>query len=274
MPALYIFREFGGSQVWQKVSDGYININHMADATGKRIDNWLSNQSTQDLLEEFKREQRLHSSNSRDVVLPLVTSRARVDRGGGTWAHPDIAIQFAQWCSPAFALQVSRWVREWMTTARNPVADMDRVAFRDQLKDKSRLELTDAIKEYLEQIRRYDDKRYCGQFFARSHNLINELITTENAQDMRERLSGELGKVVKESELIRDYFPPEYLQHYVAVCRSAANFMLKDDLDPLTAIEKAAEYALPSAYVPRPIDFVEHIKIVRKRLESSGGELA
>ncbi|MEG3878848.1 KilA-N domain-containing protein [Microcoleus sp. herbarium7] len=29
----------------------------------------------------------------------------------GTFAHPDIAIQFAQWCSPSFALWVSRQVR-------------------------------------------------------------------------------------------------------------------------------------------------------------------
>lgn len=28
----------------------------------------------------------------------------------GTWAHPHIAIQFAQWCSPKFALWVSRQI--------------------------------------------------------------------------------------------------------------------------------------------------------------------
>ena len=31
--------------------------------------------------------------------------------GQGTWAHPDIAIQFAQWCSPEFALWVSSQIR-------------------------------------------------------------------------------------------------------------------------------------------------------------------
>lgn len=35
--------------------------------------------------------------------------------GGGTFAHPDIAIQFAQWCSPAFALWVSRQIRHLLT---------------------------------------------------------------------------------------------------------------------------------------------------------------
>ena len=33
-------------------------------------------------------------------------------RYGGSWIHPDLAIQLAQWCSPSFAIQVSRWTRE------------------------------------------------------------------------------------------------------------------------------------------------------------------
>ena len=30
----------------------------------------------------------------------------------GSWFHPDLAVQLAQWISPFFSLQVSRWVRE------------------------------------------------------------------------------------------------------------------------------------------------------------------
>jgi len=36
----------------------------------------------------------------------------------GTFAHPDIAIHIAQWCSADFSIQVSRWVRQLMTTGR------------------------------------------------------------------------------------------------------------------------------------------------------------
>jgi uncharacterized small protein (DUF1192 family) len=43
---------------------------------------------------------------------------------GGTWAHPNIAIQFAQWCSASFALQVSRWVCEWFSRG-STVSQMD-----------------------------------------------------------------------------------------------------------------------------------------------------
>ena len=30
----------------------------------------------------------------------------------GTWIHPDLGIQLAQWCSPSFSIQVSKWIRE------------------------------------------------------------------------------------------------------------------------------------------------------------------
>jgi hypothetical protein len=99
----------------QRDIDGYINLNEMASATGKRIDRWLTNQSTQDLIAEFES---LTTTNSCELKPAIITQEGRF--GGGTWAHPDIALQFAQWCSPSFALQVSRWVREWITTGKRP----------------------------------------------------------------------------------------------------------------------------------------------------------
>jgi KilA-N domain len=76
----------------------------------------------------------------------ILSKRGSPENGGGTWLHPDLAIQLAQWCSPAFAIQVSRWVREWMTIGQNPVNlhqdDIDRIVFRDTLKDESRLRMT------------------------------------------------------------------------------------------------------------------------------------
>jgi hypothetical protein len=64
-------------------------------------------------------ENSLNPSDVRDLKSALIIKRGKYD--GGTWGHPDIAIQFAQWLDKSFALQVSRWVREWMTTGRNPV---------------------------------------------------------------------------------------------------------------------------------------------------------
>lgn len=268
MPAEKIVRTFDGFAIDQRVADGYINLNQMANAAGKRIGNWLRLQETQNLIAEFNLQQETVYSDPSKRSPALVTIRGGIE-GGGTWAHPDIAIQFAQWCSPAFALQVSRWVREWMTTGRNPLADIDRVTLRDGLKDRTRLEMTDEVKRYLEDIKRYDDQKFRGRYFAQVHDAINIAITGETAKQMRNRLSAELGKSVKESDLIRDYFPSDYLQRYISLCQATANIMFREGLEPLAAVEKAVDYALPRSYCPTPIDFVEHIKSARGRLRDS-----
>ncbi|MEM9451102.1 MAG: KilA-N domain-containing protein [Cyanobacteria bacterium P01_E01_bin.6] len=120
-----------GKLIQQLVDNGYINLNQMAEATGKRVDNWLRLQETKDLISEFERQQNdlseLKSKNSsnklpqiRGSLFELHQDQEYLEalvaiegRGGGTWAHPDIAIQFAQWCSPVVALRVSQIVRNW-----------------------------------------------------------------------------------------------------------------------------------------------------------------
>lgn len=259
----FIERRYNQVKVNQRVADGYVSLNQMAKATGKRIDNWMRLQETTSLLREFGEDPIYKGSE------PLVTVEGRA---GGTWAHPDIALQFAQWCSPGFALQVSRWVREWMTTGRNPLADTDRVGLRDVLKDDSRLRMTGQVKVYLEQIKRYDDKKYRGRFFSQVHDAINVAVTGETAGQMRGRLGAVLGKKVGASELIRDYFPSTVLQRYISMCETSANLMLKRNVHPLEAVQEAADLVLPGSYAAEPIDFVEHVKFVRGRL--STGQLS
>ena len=131
-----ITRDYNGITINQQSQDGYINLNQMAEASGKRIDNWLRLDSTKELFAEFDRQQSnstpsdlrelnsdlVHfevgrSSDLRNVQPALITYQGN---NGGTWAHPHIAIQFAQWCSAAFALQVSRWVCDWIATNKPP----------------------------------------------------------------------------------------------------------------------------------------------------------
>ncbi|MEO1298390.1 MAG: KilA-N domain-containing protein [Cyanobacteria bacterium J06636_16] len=48
-----IVRRFNDADIEQRIADGYINLNQMAKATGKRIDNWTRLQQTTSLLREF-----------------------------------------------------------------------------------------------------------------------------------------------------------------------------------------------------------------------------
>jgi hypothetical protein len=97
----------------------------MAKPFGKRVDNWMRLKATKELFAEFEREP------SYGGAKPLITIKGNFSDTSdlryhsdlpsgevfrqGTFAHPDIAIQFAQWCSPGFALWVSRQIRHLMT---------------------------------------------------------------------------------------------------------------------------------------------------------------
>lgn len=272
--------DVNGIFVAQRVTDGFINATAMCVAHGKDVSDWLKTDETWELVVALADSLQLEPKSAKNpnsvktrasAVYPslVVVKRGSPENGGGTWLHPDLAIQLAQWCNAAFAIHVSRWVREWMTTGRNPIwqqADIDRVIYRDTLKDESRLRMTNQIKIYLQQIKMYDDRNYRGMFFAKAHDAINVAIVGETARQMRNRLSQFLGKEIKENELIRDYFPPLVLQQYIAMCEASANFMLREELHPLTAVERASEIVLPANHIPKPIDFVEHIKFVRQRV--------
>ncbi len=112
-----IKHDYKGITINQRPQDGYINLNEMAQATNKRVDNWLQNKSTKNLIAEFEKQKNT----------ALITTPTNTKYGGGTWAHPDIAIVFAQWCSrPNFVLMVASWVNEWRDSFNNLMRSDDR----------------------------------------------------------------------------------------------------------------------------------------------------
>lgn len=281
-----VSRDVNGTAIEQRQTDGFINATAMAVAHGKDLNDWFTTKDTLELFVALADDlgleiktgdfrdldvSRLSAAKYAEIFPGLIFSkRGSPLVGGGTWLHPDLAIQEAQWCNKPFAIQVSRWVREWMTSAYNPIqleADSDRVTMRDDLKDVKRLALTTQVKRFLVEAGLYDDKKYTGIFFGQVHNELNIVLTTEKAVVMRERLEKHLGKKVSESELLRDYFPILDLTNYASLCQAAANEMEMNNTPPIEAIRKAARYVLPSNYVPKPIDFTERIGLVRRRLE-------
>ena len=281
-----VFRDVNGTAIEQRQTDGFINATAMSVAHSKDLTQWFRTKDTLELFEALATDLGVEI-NSVDLqnldvsslsaakyveIFPglIFSKRGAPLMGGGTWLHPDLAIQLAQWCNKPFAIQVSRWVREWMTSAYNPIqleADADRVTMRDDLKDAKRLALTGQVKQFLVEAGLYEDKKYTSIFFGRIHNEVNIVLTTEKAAVMRERLEKHLGKKVSESELLRDYFPILDLTNYAALCQAAANEMEMNGTEPIEAIRKAARYVLASSYIPKPIDFTERIGLVRRRLE-------
>ena len=78
-----IVRQFNSADIEQRVADGYINLNQMAQATGKRIDNWLRLQSTKELIAEFESQIASSDLRKQSPALITMTSGIQGQRGGG-----------------------------------------------------------------------------------------------------------------------------------------------------------------------------------------------
>jgi len=105
----FIDRLADNDVISQRVTDGYINATAMCRASGKLMGDYLRLSTTKAFLSEL----------SSDMGIPI-SELVQSIRGGlpylqGTWVHPQVAINLAQWLSPKFAVLVSKWVFEWMS---------------------------------------------------------------------------------------------------------------------------------------------------------------
>lgn len=66
----------------------------------KDLDDFFNNKGIKEFIDALMEEENLHTQNS-----AYVKSRARSDRGGGTWMHPILFVKFAMWLNPRFEVQ-------------------------------------------------------------------------------------------------------------------------------------------------------------------------
>jgi hypothetical protein len=118
---------FGGQFIGFFRKGAYCNLNDIAEATGKRLDNWMRLKSTKDYVAAFKADRSYNGKEPFKIVRgdirrlkPIQATNSLQNEGTGerlegTWAHPDLAIEFARWCSPAFGLWCNRQIRHLLT---------------------------------------------------------------------------------------------------------------------------------------------------------------
>ena len=88
-----------------KTEEMFFNATEMAKPFGKRVQHFLSLESTQEYMEEIFK--------SRDSTLLKQDDLIRTTRGkyGGTWLHKELAFEFAGWCEYKKVIGVSSKVR-------------------------------------------------------------------------------------------------------------------------------------------------------------------
>ena len=273
-------RSVNGVDVEQRVSDGFINGTAMCVAHGKNIADWFRNRETIDIIlalaldlgVEFKYEIS-HNSGVKRVSSSLpslvISKQGSPKNGGGTWLHPDLAIQLAQWCNPAFAIQVSRWVREWLTTGQNPVqsnidpdiewaAWQQRYDIRINLKDVLRPELMNSTAAWAQE-QGFNPRKLCQAV----HDRMNERIQGAKSQPLKLMGGLPLGS------LIRDYFEAPDLVRYSAINQIAKNKIVDAGMNPVQAVDEACDVYLGKAYVPKPAKIVESVHAQGRRVKSA-----
>lgn len=105
-------------QAIQFDSGAWFNATAAADRFGKSPAEWLRLPAAKEYLAAIER---------RYGKIPYVrTSRARVDRGGGTWLHPKLAVRFAQWLDVDFAVWCDEQI-DSLLRGTNPHFDQGRL---------------------------------------------------------------------------------------------------------------------------------------------------
>ena len=225
MPKSIVQHQDGELSMRQRIEDGYINLNDIAKSTGKRVDKWLDNKSTQELFLEFEKQQ-TDTPNSGYRNRAIISTKGGAG-GGSTWAHPQIAIQFAQWCSPAFALWCSKIIIDYMTCgAGNPLWHQSRQAIKN-----SNDLMRDVIKAYVDRhSEELSDNRKKWIFNNVNDKLAIALVGCRPAKFRRD----------KKANCFRDALDKNQLESLEQLEKLVTRLIQQADMCPLLAVEDAA----------------------------------
>ena len=86
--------------------DGFIDATALCKAGGKKFNDWFRLEKTKSFLEILGGS----AGYPADLLVQNITEGKNELRG--TWVHPRLAVNIAQWISPLFDVQVSGWVYE------------------------------------------------------------------------------------------------------------------------------------------------------------------
>ena len=94
--------------------DGYIYATGLCNAVGKKMYDFLRLKETKNLQKKIIEKK----SGITDLVEVYKGNKILTAYKHGTWIHPDLGLNLAQWCSPNFSAQVSKWLRELIFTGK------------------------------------------------------------------------------------------------------------------------------------------------------------
>lgn len=127
----YIIHEFNHSPIKQRRVDGYFDATAMCKAAGRRWSDYHRRETTRSFINEILPVVQICTTAQNQEIIKTIQGGHPHEQG--TWIHPYLAINLAQWCSPQFAVQVTKWVFTLLTTGsvhlnpnnNNPSSQLD-----------------------------------------------------------------------------------------------------------------------------------------------------
>ena len=92
--------------------DGFINATALFKAGGKKFNDWYRLESTTEYISFIEN----YTKINKDKLIEIIKNKNNSLRG--TWIHPIIATNVAQWISSEFSFKVSIWIEEWKKNNR------------------------------------------------------------------------------------------------------------------------------------------------------------
>lgn len=94
-------RSWNGTRITRRTTDGYVNATAMCKANEKQWNDYYRTDRASLYLEAL-------SSSTGNPVHELVQGRG--GNGGGTWIHPQVAVDLSRWISAPFAVMMDGWL--------------------------------------------------------------------------------------------------------------------------------------------------------------------
>jgi hypothetical protein len=161
--------------------DGYICATKLCQAAHKRVNHWIHRNETKTLVKQLTDQANLTCTHGAADILASIF--IEVYRGvtykktQGTWIHPDLGINLAQWCSPSFGLQVSKWVKELIITRKVEIGQ-----------EKSDQEVTDAYDRLVEEMKEKDQALEEKDQVLEAHQIQYKQLENRHQQVLQKRV--------------------------------------------------------------------------------------
>lgn len=140
-----VSRSWNNTPIQRRTTDGYVNATAMCKANGKRWSDYR----------ESDRCQRYLDALSELTEIPVVSLYQAIEgRNGGTFIHPQLAVDLARWISAPFAV----WMDAWFLDESSRVSQVREVQQPAALAPAETLRILEDSYSFLERLGVADDR--------------------------------------------------------------------------------------------------------------------